>query len=179
MTAAPPSGVQRRFGLHRSRGVVAKLAALFSIDAFAGGFVVQGLMAYWFHLRFGLDTPALGVIFFGTNLLTAFSLLAAAPIARRFGLLNTMVFTHIPSNVLLILVPLMPSVELAVMMLFARHLLSQLDVPTRQSYSMAIVDPDERSAAAGFTSVARNAAAAVAPSFSGPRWRYRPWACPS
>jgi MFS family permease len=165
--ASPSAGPRRRLGLHRSRGVVARLAALFAIDSFGGGFVVQGLVAYWFHLRFGLDTPTLGAIFFGTNLLTAISLLAAAPIARRFGLLNTMVFTHLPSNVLLMLVPLMPSVELAVGMLLARHLLSQMDVPTRQSYSMAIVDPDERSAAAGFTSVARNAAAAIAPAFSG------------
>jgi MFS family permease len=161
------AGPRPRFGLHRSRPVVAKLAALFAIDSFGGGFVVQGFVAYWFSLRFGLDTPALGAVFFGTNLLTALSLLAAAPIARRFGLLNTMVFTHLPSNVLLMLVALMPSVELAVTMLLARHLLSQLDVPTRQSYSMAIVDPDERSAAAGFTSVARNAAAAIAPAFSG------------
>lgn len=165
--ASTSSGPRSRLGLHRSRPVVAKLAALFAIDAFGGGFVVQGLVAYWFHLRFGLDTPALGAIFFGTNLLTALSLLAAAPIARRFGLLNTMVFSHLPSHVLLMLVPFMPSVELAVGMLLARHLLSQLDVPTRQSYMMAIVDPDERSAAAGFTSVARNAAAAVAPVFSG------------
>lgn len=158
---------RRRFGLHRSRGVVAKLALLFSLDAFGGGFVLQGLMAYWFYLRWGLETPALGAIFFGTNLLIAVSLLAAAPVARRFGLLNTMVFTHIPSHLLLMAVPFMPTVELAVGMLLARHLLSQLDVPTRQSYTMAIVDPDERSAAAGFTSVARSAAAAVAPAFTG------------
>lgn len=161
------SGPSPRLGLHRSRGVVARLAALFAIDSFAGGFVVQGLVAYWFHLRYGLSTATLGAIFFGTNLLSALSFLAAVPIARRIGLLRTMVFTHLPSNVLLLLVPLMPNVQLAVVMLLARHLLSQLDVPTRQSYTMAIVDPDERAAAAGFTSVARNTAAAVAPAFAG------------
>jgi MFS family permease len=122
-----------RFGVHRSRGVVARLAALFALDAFAGGFVVQGLVAYWFNLRFGADAATLGAIFFGTNLLSALSFLAAPPIARRIGLLNTMVFTHLPSNVLLLLVPLMPSLESAVAMLLARHLLSQLDVSTEST----------------------------------------------
>ena len=155
-----------RFGVHRSRGVVARLAALFALDAFAGGFVVQGLVAYWFNVRYGADAATLGAIFFGTNLLSALSFLAAPPVARRIGLLNTMVFTHLPSNVLL-LVPLMPSLPLAVAMLLARQLLSQLDVPTRQSFTMAVVTPDERAAAAGLTSVARNGAAAVAPVFAG------------
>ena len=154
-------------GLSRSRGIVARLAALFALDAFAGGFVVQGLVSYWFYLRYGVETAALGGIFFGTNLLAALSYLAAAPIARRIGLLNTMVFTHLPSNVLLCLVPLMPSLELAVAVLLVRHLLSQLDVPTRQSYTMAVVDPEERAAAAGLTAVARNAGAAVAPALAG------------
>jgi predicted MFS family arabinose efflux permease len=146
---------------------VARLAALFAIDSFAGGFIVQSLVAYWFHLRYGIDTRALGSIFFGTNFLSAISFLLAAPIARRIGLLNTMVFTHLLSNVMLLLVPLMPSLELTVGLFLARHLLSQLDVPTRQSYTMAIVDSDERSAAAGVMSVARNGAAAVAPAFTG------------
>ena len=154
-------------GVQRSRGTVMKLAALFAFDAFAGGFVVQGLVAYWFHLRYGVETATLGTIFFGANLLSALSYLAAAPIAKRIGLLNTMVFTHLPSNVLLLLVPLMPSLALAATMLLARHLLSQLDLPTRQSYTMAVVDADERSAAAGITAVARNTAAAVAPAFAG------------
>jgi predicted MFS family arabinose efflux permease len=110
----------------------------------------------------------LGGIFFGTNLLAAFSFLAAPAIARRFGLLNTMVFTHLPSNVLLLLVPLMPNLKLAVVMLLVRNLLSQLDVPTRQSYTMAVVDPDERAASAGILSVARNAGAAIAPLFTAP-----------
>lgn len=166
-TAVTPLPRRHGLGVHRSRKVVAKLALLFAIDAFAGGFVVQSLVAYWFFLRYGVETQVLGPIFFGTNLFSALSFLVAVPIARRIGLLNTMVFTHLPSNVLLILVPFMPSLKLAVVVLFARHLLSQLDVPTRQSYTMAVVDPDERSAAAGITSVARNAAAALAPAFTG------------
>ena len=166
--AAPRSpGGPRGLGVSRSRGVVARLAALFALDSFAGGFVVQGLMAYWFYLRYGVDTAGLAGIFFATNLLSAISFLAAAPIARRIGLLNTMVFTHLPSNVLLLFVPLMPGLPLAVVMLLARQLLSQLDVPTRQSYTMAVVAPEERAAAAGLTAVARSVAAAVAPAFAG------------
>jgi MFS family permease len=129
--------------------------------------VVQGLLAYWLSLRFGTDIATLGTIFFVANLLTAVSFLAAAPLARRIGLLNTMVFTHLPSNILLLFVPLMPTLESAVLVLLARQLLSQLDVPTRQSYTMAIVDPDERAAAAGLSSVARTSALAVAPAFAG------------
>src|SRR5665647_1069126 len=113
-------------GLHRSRGTVMRLASLFAVDAFAGGFVVQGLVAYWFFLRFGAEAEVLAALFFATNLATALSMLAAAPIARRIGLLNTMVFTHLPSNVMLLLVPLMPSLPLAAAMLTARHLLSCL-----------------------------------------------------
>jgi len=123
--------------------------------------------AYWFYLRFKTDLKSLGAIFFGTNLLSAVSFLAAPAIARRFGLLNAMVFTHLPSNFLLLIVPLMPSLELAVAMLLLRNSLSQLDVPTRQSYTMAVVDADERAASAGILSVARNAGAAVAPVFTG------------
>ena len=149
------------------RGMVAKLAALFALDAFAGGFIVQGLMAYWFHVRYGLDPAALAALFFGTNLLNSLSYLAAVPLARRIGLLNTMVFTHLPSNVLLVLVPLMPSLPLAVGVLLGRNLLSQLDVPTRQSYTMAIIPPRQRAATAGVLSVARNAAAAAAPALAG------------
>ncbi len=157
----------RKLGLQKSRGMVAKLAGLFALDAFAGGFIVQSIVAYWFYLRYRLDLNSLGGIFFGTNLLAALSFLAAPAIARRFGLLNTMVFTHLPSNCLLLLVPLMPNLELAIIVLLTRHLLSQMDVPTRQSYTMAVVDPDERAAAAGALSVARNAGAAVAPLFTG------------
>ncbi|HET8916451.1 MAG TPA: MFS transporter [Candidatus Binatia bacterium] len=159
---------KRVIGVQRSRKVVAKLAGLFAVDAFAGGFIVQSIVAYWFYLRYETDLNTLGGIFFGTNLLAALSFLAAPAIARRFGLLNTMVFTHLPSNVLLLLIPLMPNLELAVVMLLIRNLLSQLDVPTRQSYAMAVVDPDERAASAGILSVARNAGAAIAPLFTGP-----------
>jgi MFS family permease len=159
---------KRVIGVQRSRKVVAKLAGLFAVDAFAGGFIVQSIVAYWFYLRYETDLNTLGGIFFGTNLLAALSFLAAPAIARRFGLLNTMVFTHLPSNVLLLLIPLMPNLELAVVMLLIRNLLSQLDVPTRQSYAMAVVDPDERAASAGILSVARNVGAAIAPLFTGP-----------
>ncbi|MFN8637650.1 MAG: MFS transporter, partial [Chloroflexota bacterium] len=164
---SPAAAKRPRFGLHRSRGVALKLAGLGALDSFGQGFVVQGLLAYWFHLRFGADVEALGTIFFGANLFSAVSFLAAAPLARRFGLLNTMVFTHLPSNFLLMLVPLMPNLELAVVVLLARQLLSQLDVPTRQSYTMAVVEPDERAAAAGVSAVARGTATAIAPVFSG------------
>ncbi len=162
--AAPPG---RTLGLHRSRGVVLRLSALFALDAFAGGFVVQTLLAYWFHIRFGLDTAALGSIFFGANLLAGASALLAARIAERIGLLRTMVFTHIPSNVLLCLVPLMPTATLAVMVLLLRFSISQMDVPTRQSYTMAVVAPDERSAASGVTTIARSVGASVSPSLAG------------
>jgi MFS family permease len=158
--------VRRRFGLGRSRGVVLRLSALFSLDAFAGGFIPLSLMAFWFHLRFGVEPATLGSIFFVTNLLSAVSTLSAARIAARIGLINTMVFTHLPSNVLLMLIPLMPTLELAVALVIVRFSLSQMDVPTRQSYVMAVVDPDERSAAAGVTGIARTTGAAISPAFS-------------
>lgn len=154
-------------GLRSSRNVVLKLAGLFSVDAFAGGFVVQSLVAYWFNLKFGVEPGVLGAIFFGANLLAGVSALSAAWIAGRIGLINTMVFTHLPSNVLLALVPLMPTLPLAVGVLLLRFSISQMDVPTRQSYTMAVVDPDERSAAAGITGVARTVGASLAPVFSG------------
>lgn len=157
----------RNVTLKKSRSMVIKLAGLFAIDAFAGGFIVQSIVAYWFYLRYQTDLSTLGGIFFGTNFLAALSFLAAPTLARRFGLLNTMVFTHLPSNFLLLLVPLMPNVEFAVTILLVRHLLSQMDVPTRQSYTMAVVDADERAVSAGILSVARNAGAAVAPAFTG------------
>jgi MFS family permease len=154
-------------GLHRSRGVVLRLSALFALDAFAGGFVLQSVMAYWFHLRFDADPAVLGGIFFAANLLAGFSALGAAAIARRIGLVNTMVFTHAPSNVLLILVPFMPTLPLAVAVLLLRFAISQMDVPARQSYTVAVVNPDERSAAAGVTGVARTTGAALAPALAG------------
>jgi predicted MFS family arabinose efflux permease len=139
------------------------LAALFALDAFGGGFVIQSLLADWFHLRYDVDPGVLGSIFFGANLLAAASSLAASSLARRYGLLNTMVFTHLPSNVLLILVPLMPNLPLAIGVLLVRFSISQMDVPTRQSYTMAVVHPDERSAAAGVTAVARSIGASFSP----------------
>jgi MFS family permease len=165
---AERTSVATRLGLHRSRGIVFRLAGLFSLDAFAGGFVMQSLIAYWFHQRFNADPAVLGAIFFGANILAGISALAAARLAARIGLINTMVFTHLPSNVLLILVPLMPTLPLAVGVLLARFAISQMDVPTRQSYTIAVVDPDERSAAAGVTGIARSLGAAVSPSLATP-----------
>lgn len=163
--ARPASPV--RLGLHRSGGVVLRLAGLFAVDAFAGGFVLQSMVAYWFYLRFGTGEAMLGMIFFGANLLAGASALAASAIARRIGLVNTMVFTHLPSNVLLMLVPLMPTLPLAILVLLVRFGISQMDVPTRQSYTMAIVSPDERSAAAGITGTARTVGASLSPVFAG------------
>ncbi|HET9435241.1 MAG TPA: MFS transporter [Candidatus Limnocylindrales bacterium] len=166
--AVTDDGIRRRLGLGRSKGIVARLSALFALDAFAGGFVPQSLMAYWFHLRFGVEPAVLGGIFFGANLLAAVSSLSASRIAARIGLVNTMVFTHLPSNVLLILVPLMPTLPLAIGLLLLRYTLSQMDVPTRQSYVMAVVEPGERSAAAGVTGIARTAGAALSPAIAAP-----------
>lgn len=165
--AGTPPAEGMFLGLHKSRKIILKLASLFALDAFGGGLVVQSIAAYWFHLRFGVSASSLGAIFFGANLLAALSALLAVPLARRIGLVATMVFTHVPSNVLLILVPLMPNLPLAVTMLLLRFSISQMDVPTRQAYTMAMVDPDERSAAAGVTGVARTAGAALSPSLAG------------
>jgi MFS family permease len=153
--------------LHRSRGIVLRLTALFSVDALAGGMVVQSLMALYFLQRFGVPLTTLSVLFFGANLLSALSFLAAVPLARRFGLLNTMVFTHLPSNVLLILVAFAPTFPIAATLLLSRQAISQMDVPTRQAYTMALVDPEERTAAASVTSLARSLGSATSPVFSG------------
>ncbi|HET8854056.1 MAG TPA: MFS transporter [Ktedonobacteraceae bacterium] len=153
--------------LGRSRGVVLRLTALFGVDALAGGLVVQSLMVLFFHLRFGVPLTTLSALFFGANLLSALSFLAAAPLARRFGLLNTMVFTHLPSNVILLLVPIAPTFPLAAMLLLLRQALSQMDVPTRQAYTMALVAPEERTAAASVTSLARSVGSASSPALSG------------
>jgi MFS family permease len=159
---------QSWFGLGRSRGIVLKLSALFSLDAFAGGFIIQSIVAYWFYVRFHVQPATLGGIFFGANILAGLSYLAAAQVASRIGLIKTMVFTHIPSNVLLILVPLMPNLPLAITVLLVRFSISQMDVPTRQSYTMAVVAPEERSAAAGITGIARTIGASLAPVFATP-----------
>ena len=161
------AALTRGVGLDHSRPVVLRLSALFALDAFGGGFVTQSFAAYWFHLRFGIEPATLGPIFFWANLLAGVSALVAARLAARFGLVRTMVWTHLPSNVLLILVPLMPTLTLAVATLLLRFSISQMDVPTRQSYVMAVVPARERSAAAGVTGVARTIGAAISPVFVG------------
>ena len=159
--AAPPQP------LRKSRRTVLTLAALFSLDSFAGGLVVQSLLALWLFQRFGLSLATAGAIFFWTGLLSAASYLAAVPLARRIGLVNTMVFTHLPSNVCLVLVPFAPSLGVAVALLLVRSALSQMDVPTRSSYVMAVVEPAERAAAASVTSVPRSLASAASPLLAG------------
>jgi MFS family permease len=159
--------LKRILGLHRSREVVLKLSSLFALDAFAGGLLVQSWIAYWFHVCFGIESGVLGSIFFGANILAGISALLAIRLANKIGLVNTMVFTHIPSNILLILVPLMPTLPLAIGILLLRFSISQMDVPTRQSYTMAMVAPDERSAASGVTAIARSVGASFAPALTG------------
>lgn len=161
------SSVAHIFGISRSRNVVLKLSGLFALDSFAGGFVVQSFAAYWFYLRFGVHPAALGAIFFWANVFAGISALFATRLAARIGLIRTMVVTHLPSNILLILVPLMPNLPLAVLVLLLRFSISQMDVPTRQSYTMAVVPPEERSAAGGFTGVARTTGAAISPLLAG------------
>jgi MFS family permease len=165
--SALPGTLKSILGISHSRRVVVKLASLFALDSFGGGFVVQSFAAYWFYLRFGVDPATLGVIFFWANIFAGISALLAARLASRFGLINTMVVTHLPSNILLILVPLMPNLSLAVLVLLVRFSISQMDVPTRQSYTMAVVSAEERSAAAGITGVARTTGAAISPLFVG------------
>jgi len=160
-------GERRFIGIHRSTGTVAKLSALFGLDAFAGGLVVQSIVAYWFFLRWGLQIADLAVVFFLVGIVSGLSLLAAGWLAERIGLLNTMVFTHLPSHLLLLLVPLAPTAPLAIACYLLRMSISQMDVPTRQSYAMAVVDPDERTATAGITNVARTSASAIAPTIAG------------
>jgi MFS family permease len=162
-----PTATKGSFGLHKSKSVVFKLSALFSLDAFAGGFVIQGIVAYWFQTRYGVAPGIIGSIFFVANILAGLSALYAVKIAKRIGLIRTMVYTHVPSNVLLILVPLMPNLPLAITMLLLRFSISQMDVPTRQSYTMAVVSPDERSAAAGVTGIARTTGASISPALAG------------
>jgi MFS family permease len=176
----PTRSIKSFFGIGRSHRVVVKLSSLFALDSFAGGFVVQSFAAYWFYLRFGVNPATLGVIFFWANIFAGISALLAARLAARWGLINTMVVTHLPSNILLILVPLMPSLRLAVLVLLVRFSISQMDVPTRQSYIMAVVSAEERSAAAGITGVARTTGAAISPLFVGfmfarPSWINAPF----
>jgi MFS family permease len=165
--AIEPSGAALTVPLGPAKGIVYKLAAVFSLDSFGGGFVVQSLLALWLFQRFGLSVATAGVVFFWSGTLAAMSSLVAVRIARRIGLLNTAVFTHLPANLLLILTPFMPTLELAVLLLLLRSALSQMDVPVRTSYVMAVVSPQERPAAASVTAVPRSLAAAVGPVLSG------------
>jgi MFS family permease len=153
--------------LGQSRRIVYRLAALFSVDAFGGGFFVQAILALWLFKRFHMSVGAAATLFFWTNLLMAASYLAAAPIARRIGLIRTMVFTHLPSSLCLIAIPFVTGLPAVMALLLVRSLLSQMDVPTRSSYVMAVVTPPERAAAAGVTSVPRSLASAVSPTISG------------
>jgi MFS family permease len=150
-----------------SRSIVWRLAALFSIDAFAGGLVLNSLLALWLFQRFGMSLAAAGAFFFWTGLLSAVSQLAAGPLARRIGMINTMVFTHIPSSIFLIGAALSPSLPLVLGFLLARALLSQMDVPARGAFVMTVVTPAERPAAASFTAVPRSLASAVSPTITG------------
>ncbi len=167
MVEAPDGAVAAaglgHLGVHRSRGIVMRLSALFALDAFGGGFVVQTALAYWLERRFGATPAELGTLFLCMNLLSALSALAAGWLARRIGLLNTMVFTHLPANVLLLLLPLAPGFAAAAALLLVRSLVTQMDVPTRQAYLLAVVSPDERVAAGGLTGVARSIGAALSP----------------
>jgi MFS family permease len=151
----------------KSREIVAKLSGLFAIDSFAGGFVIQSIVSFWFFTRFGVELTTLSLIFSIAGVLTAFSFLVAAKLADKIGLINTMVFTHIPSNILIILVAFAPTLPLAIALYLARMALSQMDVPTRQSYIVAVVEEDERTAAVGMTNISRNIAQAVSPSLAG------------
>jgi MFS family permease len=150
-----------------SKKIVSKLSGLFAIDSFGGGFVIQSIVSLWFFTKFGADLTLLSYIFSIAGVLTAFSFLASAKIADRIGLINTMVFTHIPSNILLILVAFSPTLPIAVAIYLARMALSQMDVPTRQSYIVAVVKDDERTAAAGITNISRNITQAISPSIAG------------
>ena len=153
--------------LRESRGVVVRLAVLFSVDAFAGGLVLNALLALWLFQRFGVSVATAGAFFFWAGLLSAFSQLVAPWVAKRIGLINTMVFTHIPASIFLMLAALAPSLPLALGLLLLRALLSQMDVPTRSAFVMAVVTPPERAAAAGFTAVPRSLAAAISPTLGG------------
>jgi predicted MFS family arabinose efflux permease len=153
--AGPTPGPAAR-GLQRSRGVVRRLAALFSVDAFAGGFIVQSFIVFWFARQYGADAELMGLVFFGVGILQAVSSVVAGWLGGRIGLLNTMVFSHLPSNVLLALIAFAPNLAVAILLLLARSILSQMDVPARQAYVAALVDPAEQTAAAGYTNAARH-----------------------
>jgi predicted MFS family arabinose efflux permease len=163
----PAPGDAMPTALGPSRHIIYRLAALFSLDAFAGGFVVQSLLALWLFERFDMSLAAAGAFFFWSGLFSAFSFPVAAWLSRRIGLINTMVFTHIPSSIALVLAAMAPTLSVALALLLVRAALSQMDVPTRSSYVMAVVTPSERAAAASFTSVPRSLAAAASPALAG------------
>jgi MFS family permease len=158
----------RALGLGSAHAVVLRLSALFALDSFGGGFCVQSFLAWWFHQKFGVSDAALGTVFFGTNLLSGFSALVAVPLARRFGLIATMVWTHLPSSVLLMAVPLMPTATAAMVMLWLRNAISQMDVPTRGSYVNAVVPPENRAAANGVTTTAKQIGSSISPLLAAP-----------
>jgi len=155
-------------GLGSSQSLVLRLSALFALDSFGGGFCVQSFLAWWFHQKFGASDATLGAVFFGTNLLSGLSALGAVPLAKRIGLINTMVFTHLPSSVLLMLVPFMPTLTGAMIVLWLRNCISQMDVPTRGSYVNAVVPPEARSAANGVTTTAKQIGTSIAPVLAAP-----------
>jgi MFS family permease len=162
-----PSGMPSAPMLRRSRPAVVRLSALFALDSFGGGFVVQSFIAYWLAVQFDTSVAVLGVVFFSVGLLQTASFLAAPRLAERFGLLRTMVFTHMPSNLLLAAIPLAPNLPAAIALLFGRYVLAQMDVPTRQAYVMALVDPEERTPAAAVTNTARYVVRPVGPALAG------------
>jgi MFS family permease len=162
-TAKPLSQTLSR----KSSKIVGRLSGLFAVDSFAGGFVIQSIVSFWFFSKFDIELTTLSYIFSFAGVLTAFSFLAAAKIADKIGLVNTMVFTHIPSNVLLILVGFAPTLPLAIAFYLGRMALSQMDVPTRQSYIVAVVSEEERTAAAAITNISRNISQAISPSLTG------------
>jgi MFS family permease len=164
---APPAAEVSPRALGESKSIVYRLAALFSLDAFGGGFFVQSLLALWLFQAFHLSVPAASAILFWSSVCAALSFLVAVPVSERIGLINTMVFTHLPSNIFLILVPFAPNLSTAIGLLLARNALSQMDVPTRTSYVMAVVTPAERPAAASVTAVPRSLATSVSPILAG------------
>ena len=157
-----------RFGIHKSKGVVARLSALFAVDSFASGLIPMSLVLYWIHIRFGVEEAGLGGISLGFYFLTGISAPLSVWVARRIGLVNTMVFTHIPASFMLMIIPFMPTAELTVAVVLIRSMITQMDIPVRQSYTLAVVEPDERSATAGITNVVRSLSQAAGPGISTP-----------
>jgi predicted MFS family arabinose efflux permease len=163
-----PKQLRKIFSLTpKSKSIVMRLSGLFAIDSFAGGFMIQSIVSFWFFTRFGTDLTTLSYIFSVSAVLTAFSYVGAARIANRIGLINTMVFTHIPANILIIAVAFAPTISMAAVLYLLRMALSQMDIPTRQSYIVAVVREDERTASAGITNISRNVTQAISPSLTG------------